>query len=51
MQHHLFSVAVLAVAPLFAQAPKGWTLHGNGCTKASGPDAAGEIEFVATGSM
>jgi len=52
MRHHL-SVAVLAllaVAPLFAQAPKGWMLRGDRSTNASDPDAAGEIKFVATGS-
>ena len=52
MKHHV-SVAVLAllaVAPLIAQAPKGWMLRVDRSTSASDPDATGAIKFVAMGS-
>jgi hypothetical protein len=52
MKRHL-SVAVLAlfaVAPLFAQAPKGWMVRADRSTSASDPDAAGAIKFVSAGS-
>lgn len=49
-----FSIAVLfgllAMAPLIAQAPKGWMLRADRSTSASDPDAAGDIKFVAAGS-
>ncbi len=44
------ALALLAVAPLFAQAPKGWKLRADRSTNASDPDAAGAIKFIAMGS-
>lgn len=47
------SVAVLAllvVAPLIAQAPKGWMVRADRSTSASDPDAAGTIKFVTMGT-
>jgi hypothetical protein len=52
MKRH-FAVAVLAlltVAPLNAQAPKGWKLRVDRSMSASDPDAAGDIKFVEMGS-
>jgi hypothetical protein len=42
--------ALLVVAPLIAQAPKGWMVRADRSTSASDPDAAGEIKFVTAGS-
>jgi hypothetical protein len=42
--------ALLAIAPAFAQAPKGWKVRGDHSADASDPDAAGNIKFVATAS-
>ena len=47
------SVAVLAlltVAPLVAQAPKGWMVRADRSTSASDPDGAGTIKFVSMGA-
>jgi len=41
---------LLAVAPLLAQAPKGWMVHVDRSTDAADPDAAGNIKFMAMGS-
>jgi hypothetical protein len=52
MKRH-FVVAVLVlltVAPLNAQAPKGWKLRVDRSMSASDPDAAGDIKFVEVGS-
>jgi hypothetical protein len=52
MKRH-FAVAVLvllAVAPMNAQAPKGWKLRVDRSMSASDPDAAGDIKFVEVGS-
>jgi hypothetical protein len=46
----LVLIAVLGLAPAFAQAPKGWKVRGDHSSDASDPDAAGSIKFVATGS-
>jgi hypothetical protein len=49
----LVSIAVLAlfaVVPLVAQAPKGWRVRADRSTSASDPDAAGTIKFAAMGS-
>lgn len=49
----LFSIGVLALvafAPIFAQAPKGWKMRVDKSTSASDPDAPGEIKFVTMGS-
>ena len=48
-----FTIAALAltvVAPLAAQAPKGWKLRADRSTSASDPDAAGAIKFMAMGT-
>jgi hypothetical protein len=42
--------ALLAIAPAFAQAPKGWKLRGDHSADASDPDAAGAIKFAVSGS-
>ncbi len=52
MKRHLY-VAVLAlaaVAPLAAQAPKGWKMRVDRSTSAQDPDAPGPIKFVTEGS-
>jgi hypothetical protein len=52
MKHHV-QVAVLAlvaVVPLAAQAPKGWKMRVDRSTSASDPDAGGSIIFVTSGS-
>jgi hypothetical protein len=52
MKRHV-TVAVLALAalaPLVAQAPKGWKMRVDRSTAASDPDAPGEIKFVTMGS-
>jgi hypothetical protein len=41
---------LLAIAPAFAQAPKGWKVRGDHSADASDPDAAGAIKFVTSGS-
>jgi hypothetical protein len=43
-------IALLAVAPLVAQAPAGWKLRADRSTSASDPDAAGTIKFVTMGN-
>jgi hypothetical protein len=42
--------ALLVVAPLLAQAPKGWMVRADRSTTASDPDAAGAIKFVTMGT-
>jgi len=42
--------AALAIAPAFAQAPKGWKVRGDHSSDASDPDAAGSVKFVTSGS-
>jgi hypothetical protein len=42
--------ALLAVAPAFAQAPKGWKLHTDHSAEASDPDAPGADKFTVSGS-
>ena len=52
MKRHAY-VAVLAlaaIAPLFAQAPKGWKMRVDHSTSASDPDGTGSISFVTMGS-
>ncbi len=43
-------LALAAIAPLSAQAPKGWKMRVDKSTAASDPDAPGEIKFVTMGS-
>jgi hypothetical protein len=52
MKHFLgFALAaLLATAPAFAQAPKGWQMRGDHSSDASDPDAPGANKFVVSGS-
>src|SRR5262245_6446605 len=52
MKRNLFAaaLALLVVAPLVAQAPKGWKVRADRSTSASDPDAAGAIKFVSMGT-
>jgi hypothetical protein len=52
MKHHvqIAALALAAIAPLVAQAPKGWKVRVDRSTSASDPDAAGAIQFVTMGS-
>src|ERR1017187_9719072 len=43
-------LALIALAPLVAQAPQGWKMRVDKSTAASDPDAAGDIKFVTMGS-
>ena len=43
-------VAVLALAPLFAQSPAGWKVRVDRSESATDPDGAGAIKFVTSGS-
>ena len=43
-------LALLVVAPLIAQSPKGWMVRADHSTSASDPDAAGAIKFVTMGT-
>jgi hypothetical protein len=43
-------LAVVAIAPLVAQSPKGWKVRADRSTSAADPDAAGEIKFITSGS-
>ena len=47
---HIAVLALLALAPLTAQTPKGWKMRVDKSTSASDPDAAGDIKFVTMGS-
>src|SRR3954468_1992704 len=52
IKRQLFAAAVtlLAIAPLAAQAPKGWMVRADRSTSATDPDAAGTIKFMSMGS-
>ena len=53
MKNHTIAIAALAVvaiAPLVAQSPKGWKMRVDRSTAASDPDAPGDIKFVTSGS-
>src|SRR5438128_9313424 len=51
MRHVLIAtLAVAVVAPMVAQAPKGWKMRVDRSTSASDPDATGDIKFVTMGS-
>ena len=52
MKHHvqIAALALIAIAPLIAQAPKGWKMRVDRSTAASDPDAPGDIKFVTMGS-
>src|SRR5512132_2373425 len=47
---HIAVLALVAFAPLVAQAPQGWKMRVDRSTAASDPDAPGDIKFVAVGS-
>lgn len=51
MKRHVVTAlfVLLIVAPLVAQAPKGWMVRADRSTSASDPDAAGNIKFVTMG--
>ncbi len=42
--------ALMAIAPAFAQAPKGWKMHTDHSAEASDPDAPGADKFAVSGS-
>jgi hypothetical protein len=42
--------ALLALAPAFAQAPKGWKYRSDHSSEASDPDAPGSIKFAVSGT-
>jgi hypothetical protein len=44
------AIAMLAIASLAAQAPKGWMVRADRSTSASDPDAAGTIKFTTSGA-
>lgn len=44
------ALALIAIAPLAAQSPKGWKVRADRSTSASDPDSAGAIKFVTEGS-
>lgn len=46
----LLLATLLALAPAFAQAPKGWKYRSDHSSEASDPDAAGAIKFTGGGS-
>jgi uncharacterized iron-regulated membrane protein len=52
MKRHvcLAVLALLAVVPLAAQAPKGWMVRADRSASATDPDAAGTIKFVTMGT-
>jgi hypothetical protein len=52
MKRHasLAVLALIALTPLVAQAPKGWKMRVDKSTSASDPDAPGEIKFTTAGS-
>src|ERR1700720_1808292 len=52
MKHFIGFVlaTLLALAPAFAQAPKGWKLRSDHSSDASDPDAPGSNKFMVSGS-
>ena len=46
----LLLIALLAIAPVFAQTPAGWKMRSDHSSNASDPDAAGANKFLASGS-
>src|SRR5664280_2889995 len=52
MKRHVYvaALALVAFAPLVAQAPQGWKMRVDRSTAASDPDAPGAIKFVTQGS-
>jgi hypothetical protein len=52
MKHHVHAAVFVlaALAPLAAQAPKGWKMRVDRSASATDPDAPGDIKFVTQGS-
>src|SRR5712671_883980 len=52
MTRHIYvaALALVALAPLAAQTPKGWKMRVDRSTAAADPDAAGSIKFVTMGT-
>jgi hypothetical protein len=52
MKRHVYiaALALVAVMPIVAQAPKGWKMRVDRSAAASDPDAAGDIKFITHGS-
>jgi len=50
MHVHVAVLALAALAPLAAQAPKGWKMRVDKSTEASDPDAPGAIKFTKEGT-
>lgn len=48
MKHRawIFALALLAAVPMFAQVPKGWMYRADYSTRASDPDAPGDIKLI-----
>jgi hypothetical protein len=46
----LLLIALLAIAPAFAQSPAGWKMRSDHSSNASDPDAAGANKFLTSGS-
>lgn len=46
----IVALALVAVAPLVAQSPKGWMVRADRSTSATDPDGAGTIKFVTEGT-
>jgi hypothetical protein len=49
-QIRIAALAIVALAPLCAQAPKGWKMRVDRSTSASDPDGTGNIQFVTSGA-
>jgi hypothetical protein len=47
---HIAAIALMALAPLAAQGPKGWKMRVDRSTSASDPDGSGPIKFTSEGS-
>ena len=50
LQIGIASIALVALAPLAAQSPKGWKVRVDRSTSATDPDGSGSITFVTAGS-
>ncbi|HWC99551.1 MAG TPA: hypothetical protein VG456_22480 [Candidatus Sulfopaludibacter sp.] len=52
MKRHfqIAALALIALTPVIAQAPKGWKMRVDRSAEASDPDGAGDIKFVTMGS-
>jgi hypothetical protein len=52
MKRHvqIAAIALIALTPVFAQAPKGWKMRVDHSAEATDPDAPGDVKFVTMGS-